>query len=170
MPNIAGNNDRDNPLFLNYLFLRTLLEICKEAKTPEQILRSIEAVIDGHAYDIPLRLRSEAVSAGRDLADRILDDIAANIEGYPENDDEGRSGWEDGLISDEAAGLRKDVWAKAVKDGKKVRIKYISDTSGYAERIVKPIGIRGPYGEGYCLLRKADRVFRFDRMLEARIV
>ena len=163
------DKEKDNPQYLNYLFLRAFLEVCKEAETPEDVLRTIEAVIDGHAYDIPLRLRREAMAAGRDFADRILDDLAANIGGESDDDDGDEFGWKDGLISDEEAGRRKEVWEKALLEGKKIRMTYVSDTSGHTERIVKPTGIKGPYGEGFCLLRKDGRVFRFDRMLEAHI-
>jgi len=169
MTNSVEDKERNNPQYLNYLFLRAFLEICKEAETPDDVLRTIEAVIDGHAYDISLRLRREAIAAGRDFADRILDDVAANIGG--ESDDDGDEfGWKDGLISDEAADRRKEIWEKALLEGRKIRMTYVSDTSGHTERVVKPTGIKGPYGEGYCLLRQDGRVFRFDRMLKAQIV
>jgi len=169
MTDSVEDKERNNPQYLNYLFLRAFLEICKEAETPEDVLRTIEAVIDGHAYDISLRLRREAMTAGRDFADRILDDLAANISGESDDDDDDGSGWKDGLISNEDASRRKEIWAKALLEGKKIHMVYVSDTSGRSERVVKPTSIRGPYGEGYCLLRKDGRVFRFDRMLEAHI-
>ncbi len=169
MTNDAKAEERNHPLYLNYLFLRAFFEICKEAETPDDVLRTIEKVIDDHAYDIPLRLRREAITAGRDFADRILDRIAANLEDVEDYGDGNGSGWHDGLISDEEALNRKDLWEKALLEGKKIRMTYVSDTSGHAERVVKPTGIKGSYGEGYCLLRKDGRIFRFDRMLKAQI-
>lgn len=163
-----NEDEKDNPKYLNYLFLQTLLQICRISQLPKNVTATIEAIADLHAYDIPVRLRREANDVGLDFAEKIVSSYEETIEDMDGEDNDSR-GWDDGLVSAEQAEANKELWRAALAAQQVVEIRYVSDTSGEALRRVMPTGIRGPYGDGYCFLRSDDRVFRFDRMLQARI-
>lgn len=162
-----ADHEKDTPAYLNLLFLATLLEICKNADVPDAVLKNIESVLDVHAYDVSPRLRRESRIVSEDFAAKILESFVEEHE--PEYGWYAGDRWDDALVSVKQAAANKVLWKEAMESGQDLEIRYISDTSGYAVRTVKPTGIRGPYGEGYCYLRMDDRVFRFDRMLEVRV-
>lgn len=165
MPTLKQSDDKEESKYLNYAFLRALHAICHHVGMPESVLRSIENVLEEHVYDISAWRRQEANIAARELAADIIEGLVE-----PEMDGRwgGRRRWADGLVSEDEAAKNKIIWKDAIEKGACVEIRYVSDTSGEAVRVVEPTGTRGKYGEGYCFLRKDDRVFRFDRMLEIK--
>ncbi|MBU4210418.1 WYL domain-containing protein [Patescibacteria group bacterium] len=59
-----------------------------------------------------------------------------------------------------------ELWTKAVRLRKSVKMLYESTTSGMTTRIVDPYKTETPYGRGFCHTRKETRKFRFDRIIE----
>lgn len=62
-----------------------------------------------------------------------------------------------------------NIWTKAVKLKKSIKITYDSITAGVTKRIVDPYKTNTPYGEGYCHLKNDIRKFRFDRIIEIKL-
>jgi hypothetical protein len=63
-----------------------------------------------------------------------------------------------------------DIWLSAIRKKKTVKIKYDSTTSGFSERLVDPYLTKSPYGIGYCHRRKEIRQFRFDRIIDIKLM
>jgi len=59
-----------------------------------------------------------------------------------------------------------EIWTAGVRLKKSVKIQYESATSGISTRIVDPYKTKTPYGIGFCHAKKAERKFRFDRIIE----
>lgn len=57
-----------------------------------------------------------------------------------------------------------EILNKAFRERKTVKIKYISNISGYTERLLDIYGIELPYFIGFCHLRKEGRTFTLDRI------
>lgn len=63
-----------------------------------------------------------------------------------------------------------DIWTKAARLKKSVEMVYDSTTSGITKRIIDPYKTNTPYGEGFCHLKKDIRKFRFDRIIEIKLL
>lgn len=63
-----------------------------------------------------------------------------------------------------------ETWSSAVRGKKTVKIKYDSTTSGLSERLIDPYLTKSPYGIGYCHKRKEVRQFRFDRIIDMKLM
>ena len=157
---------RNSAPFINRLLLKAMLDICKNAEAPDNLIKTIEQVMDAQVYDNSVNLRREADAFGADLAEELLDLISEQISG--DDEPEIHSGF-GSIVSPEVAEENKILWKEAISKSRNLRLKYVSDTSGYSEREVEPRTIRGPYGEGYCFLREDERVFRFDRMFDVKV-
>lgn len=169
---------RDEVPFQTMLALWAFRSIAAQAEgAPKELMLMADATLKTHAQHIPASLRFEAKRVGEELGMRLLESV---LTAYAES-------WQDAMrrskfparvryedigsaVLPKQAKEHKRLWKSAIKSGSLIEMSYVSATSGLTKRVVQPQGVESDSGVGHCFLRDDDRVFRFDRMFDVKVV
>lgn len=158
---------REEMDYCAYLSALIARRIVGELSSSASKLKLLETFADERGTKLNIRMRKEADEESLSILSAYADIIAEEYDHQLENTDYSRDrGWEKVEFDPQI----KEMWKLAIKNKLQLRMVYISETSGKTRRLVEPIKTTGPYGEAYCFLRKEERVFRFDRVVELEVI
>lgn len=141
-----------------YLSAYLLKEIYNEIGCSDKEEAEINSLLKVLVGNINEKQKTDIERKAEVILSALGDDILHRFE------DEYDDGWERPPIyyNEEF----KNIWMNGVRNRISVAMEYESETSGRAKRIVDPYSTSGAYGKGYCHLRRDERKFRFDRVLD----
>ena len=158
---------RERSNYIAYLSALIARRIVGELGSSASKLKLLENWADECGAKLNIRMRQEADEDSLSILSAYTD----IIEDEYNHQLESSNGYEDrGWSKIEFDPQIKEMWKYAIKNKLQISMVYVSETSGKTKRVVKPLKTSGPYGEAYCFLRKEDRVFRFDRVMELKLL